>query len=230
MPPSKPLLLSLSVNLFVIVLGLAGWVAPNAKTTFNPTVSLPVIAQTARIHPLATVNGEVAIGEHVFVAPAASIRGDEGTPIHIGNESNVQDGVVIHGLETFEQNHEVLENQVEVEGTKYSVYIGQRVSLAHQSQVHGPAIVGNDTFVGMQALIFRTELGHHVVVEPGARLIGVRVAPWRYVPAGALITKQDQADALPTITSRYPYRNLNAAVIHVNVQLADAGQPDKISH
>jgi carbonic anhydrase/acetyltransferase-like protein (isoleucine patch superfamily) len=60
----------------------------------------------------------------VFVATAASVRGDEGQHIHIGNQSNVQDGVVVHGLETFEGDHELTENEVEVDGKKYSVYIG----------------------------------------------------------------------------------------------------------
>jgi carbonic anhydrase/acetyltransferase-like protein (isoleucine patch superfamily) len=84
--------------------------------------------------------------------------------------------------------------------------------------------VGDDTFVGMQALVFRTELGDHVVVEPGAKLIGVKVAPGRYVPAFALITTQEQAD-----TAGYPYRKLNEGVVGVNIQLAKAGQPSQIT-
>ncbi len=40
------------------------------------------------------------LGKRVMVAPAASVRGDEGQPIWIGNDVNVQDGVVIHALET----------------------------------------------------------------------------------------------------------------------------------
>jgi len=128
---------------------------------------------------IAIGNGSVTLGDRVFVAPAASVRGDEGRHIHIGNDSNVQDGVVVHGLETFEGDHELPENEVEVDGKPYSVYIGDRVSLAYQSQVHGPAKVGNDTFVGMQALVFRAELGNRVVVEPGAKIIGVKVPSGR---------------------------------------------------
>jgi carbonic anhydrase/acetyltransferase-like protein (isoleucine patch superfamily) len=220
--------LSVSLNLLVAGIVLIGWVAPNVKTTFNPD-DVPVIAKTARIHPLASVTGSVVIGEHIFVAPGASVRGDEGEHIFIGDDSNVQDGVVVHGLETFEGGHELIENEVEIEGEKYSVYIGKRVSLAHQSQVHGPARVGDDTFVGMQSFVFRTELGDHVVVEPGAKLIGVKVAAGRYVPALSLVTKQEQADALPLITEGYAYRKPNDGVVRVNVQLADAGQPQQIN-
>jgi carbonic anhydrase/acetyltransferase-like protein (isoleucine patch superfamily) len=116
-----------------------------------------------------------------------------------------------------------------VDGKPYSVYIGDRVSLAHQSQVHGPAKVGNDTFVGMQALVFRAELGNRVVVEPGAKIIGVKIASGRYVPALSVVTTQDVADSLPLITDRYPYRNLNEGVVRVNVQLAEAHQPQAIA-
>jgi carbonic anhydrase/acetyltransferase-like protein (isoleucine patch superfamily) len=193
-----------------------------------PDIEAPMIGAHSRIHPLAVVIGSVTIGERVFVAPAASVRGDEGQHIFIGDDSNVQDGVVVHGLETYDDHHELPENEVEVEGKKYSVYVGHRVSLAHQSQVHGPAKVGDDTFVGMQALVFRTEVGDHVVIEPGAKLIGVKVAPGRYVPALSIITKQADADALPTITADYPYRNLNKGVVRVNVQLAEAAQPKPI--
>ena len=221
-------LFSLSLNGLTDGAVLVGWVAPNVKTTFNPDIDVPLIAKTARIHPLAAVGGSVIIGEHVFVAPAASVRGDEGEHIFIGDNSNVQDGVVVHGLETFEGGHELIENEVEVEGKRYSVYIGTRVSLAHQSQVHGPARVGDDTFVGMQSFVFRSELGDHVVVEPGAKVIGVTVAAGRYIPALSLITRQEQADALPLITERYAYRKLNDGVVRVNVQLADAGQPAPI--
>lgn len=229
MTRSKLLALSLSLNLLATGIVLIGWVGPNVKATFNLDVDVPVIAKTARIHPLAAVIGSVIIGEHIFVAPGASVRGDEGQHIFIGDDSNVQDGVVVHGLETFEGDHELTENEVEVEGEKYSVYIGKRVSLAHQSQVHGPARVGNDTFVGMQSFVFRTELGDHVVVEPGAKLIGVKVSAGRYVPALSLITKQEQADALPKITESYAYRNLNEGIVRVNVQLASAGQPQPIA-
>jgi len=129
----------------------------------------------------------------------------------------------------WEGDHELPENEVDVDGKKYSVYIGDRVSLAHQSQVHGPEKVGDDPFVGMQALVFRTEIGDHVVIEPGAKLIGVKVASGRYVPALSVMTKQADADALPKITQDYLYRNLNAGVIRVNIQLAEAPQPQAIS-
>lgn len=57
----------------------------------------------------------------------------------------------------------------------------------------------------------------------------MKVAAGRYVPALSLITKQEQADALPLITDGYTYWKFNENVVRVNVQLADAGQPKPIA-
>jgi carbonic anhydrase/acetyltransferase-like protein (isoleucine patch superfamily) len=118
----------------------------------------------------------------------------------------------------------VHEAVVEVEGKFYGVYISDRVSLAHQCQVHGPASIGTDTFVGMQSLVFRATVGKNCVIEPKALVMGVSIADGRYVPAGALITTQEAADNLPLITSEYPLKSLNKAVVHVNTQLASGYQ------
>ena len=209
---------------------LTGFTGPNVLTSFNDDVNKPVIAGSAFVHQLASVIGDAKIGERVYVAPAASIRGDEGQPIYVGNDSNVQDGVVIHGLETMEEGKAVEKNQVEFGGKKYSVYIGDRVSMAHQSQVHGPALVGNDVFVGMQALVFKATVGDGVVLEPGAKVVGVKIAAGRYVPVGSVITKQADADALPEITESYPFKDLNKAVVHVNTQFADGYNGKKPAH
>lgn len=199
-----------------------GLIRPNVATDFNPSIDTPRLAPTTYVDRLASVIGDVVIGERVFVAPFASIRGDEGQPIVIGENSNVQDMVVVHALETFEKGKVIEKNLVMVDGKQYAVFIGAGVSLAHQSQVHGPAAVGDHTFVGMQALVFRATVGKNVVIEPGAKLIGVVVADGRYVPAGAVVTTQQQADALPKITPEYAYATLNAGVLHVNEAFADA--------
>jgi carbonic anhydrase/acetyltransferase-like protein (isoleucine patch superfamily) len=110
---------------------------------------------------------------------------------------------------------------VEVDGQKYAVYIGERVSLAHQSQVHGPASVGNDTFIGMQAFVFKSKVGNNCVLEPTSAVIGVTIPDGRYVPAGTIVTSQAEADELPEITDDYAYKHTNEGVVYVNVNLAE---------
>ncbi|MEO8541295.1 MAG: carbonic anhydrase [bacterium] len=195
---------------------------PNVPTDFNPDINSPALGEGTYVDRLASVIGDVTIGKQVFVAPFASVRGDEGQPIVIGDGSNIQDGVVVHALETVESGKVIDKNLVTVAGKKYAVFIGKGVSLAHQSQVHGPAAVGDHTFVGMQALVFKASIGKNVVIEPGAKVIGVVVADKRYVPAGSVITTQAQADALPEITPDYAFATLNDGVLHVNEAFADA--------
>ena len=192
----------------------------NVKTDFSSNVSEPVIGAGSYIHPLAAVIGNVILGTNVMVAPTACVRGDEGQPLHVGDDTNVQDGVVIHALETELDGKPVEKNQVEVNGKKYAVYVGNRISLAHQVQIHGPAVVMDDTFVGMKVLVFKSFIGRNCVIEPGVILMGVTVADGRYVPAGSIVKTQADADALPVITADYPMKDMNKGVLHVNKALA----------
>ncbi|MDR7665330.1 carbonic anhydrase [Methanosarcina sp. Z-7115] len=194
----------------------------NPVTPWNSKPTAPVIDSTAYVDPQASVIGNVKIGANVMISPMASIRSDEGMPILVGNDSNVQDGVVLHALETIDEEGEPVEkNIVEVGGEKYAVYIGENVSLAHQSQIHGPASVGNDTFIGMQAFVFKAKVGNNCVLEPTSAAIGVTIPDGRYIPAGTVITSQAEADKLPEVTEDYAYRHTNEAVIYVNVNLAE---------
>jgi len=192
----------------------------NVKTDFSVKISEPVIGSGTYIHPLAAVIGNVILGNNVMVAPAACVRGDEGQPLYVGDDTNVQDGVVIHALETELDGKPVEKNLMEVNGKKYAVYVGNRVSLAHQVQIHGPAVVMDDTFVGMKVLVFKSFVGKNCVIEPGAILMGVKVADGRYVPVGSVIKTQIEADMLPTITPDYPMKDMNKGVLHVNKALA----------
>lgn len=192
----------------------------NVKADFSAKISDPVIGEGTFVHPLAAVIGHVILGKNVMVAPSASIRGDEGQPLHVGDDSNVQDGVVIHALETELDGKPVEKNMMDVDAKKYAVYVGKRVSLAHQVQIHGPAVVMDDTFVGMKVLVFKSWVGKNCVIEPGVILMGVKVAEGRYVPAGSVVKKQADADALPIITQDYPLKDMNKGVLHVNKALA----------
>lgn len=196
-------------------------IAPNVHTSFSPNVRVPTFHSHDFVHPLAAVIGAVELGDDVLVAPGASVRGDEGQPIRIGAGSNIQDGVVIHALETFDRGHVIARNLVEVGGKPYAVYVGDRVSIAHQAQIHGPASVGDNTFVGMQALVFRARVAANCVLEPRALVMGVTIAEGRYVPAGQVVRTQADADALPKIDESYPFAHLNEGVLEVNKELAE---------
>ena len=204
----------------------------NVYTSFNEVVVMPTIEQEAFIHPFAVVIGNCHIGKMVFVAPTAVCRGDEGTPIHVGDGSNMQDGVVIHALETVEEGHNIDDRRFSTDGDRlkgddprfsdgFAAYVGNNVSLAHGSMIHGPVWIGDNTFVGMEALVFNAKIGSNVAVGVSATITGgVEIPDGKFVPPGAVIVTQEQADALPERVGS-PYEGTNDAVLNVNQQLAE---------
>jgi carbon dioxide concentrating mechanism protein CcmM len=67
-------------------------------TPWSKNLAEPKIDSTAYVHSFSNIIGDVRIGANVLVAPGTSIRADEGFPFYIGENSNIQDGVVSHGL------------------------------------------------------------------------------------------------------------------------------------
>lgn len=206
-------------------------IRPSIQTDFNPNITYPKISKTAFIDPFAVIIGDCEIGKLVMVAPFAVCRGDEGTPIHIGNYSNLQDGVILHALETTSHNKNIDDRRYSSQGSLlkandtafnsgFAIYVGDKVSLAHDVQIHGPAFVGNDTFVGMNSLIFNAKIGNRVAIGVSSTITnGVTIADDKFVPPGSIITTQKQADALPKRVGS-PYETINNGVLHVNQELA----------
>lgn len=206
-------------------------IRPNIQTDFNPNMTYPRVSKFAYIDPLGLVIGDCEIGKLVLVAPFAVCRGDEGIPIHIGDYSNMQDGVILHALETTSHGKNMDDRRYSAEGSLlkgngsefkngFAIYVGDKVSLAHGVQVHGPAYIGNDTFVGMKSFIFNAKIGKRVAVGVSSTITdGVTIPDNKFVPPGTIITTQAQADALPSRVGS-PYEKINSAVLHVNQELA----------
>lgn len=192
----------------------------NVKTSFSSIISTPQIGNDTFIHESSYIIGNVTIGRRVMVAPFVSVRGDEGQPFFIGDDSNIQDGVVIHALETEKNGKPIEKNLIEYNGNKYAVYIGNRVSLAHQAQIHGPVLIQDNTFIGMTSLIFKSEIGKFCIIEPGCIVMGVIIPDEHYVPAGSVIKTREDVNKLPKITDDYGFKDLNNSVVNVNIELA----------
>jgi carbon dioxide concentrating mechanism protein CcmM len=102
----------------------------------------------------------------------------------------------------------------------YAIFVGNIVSLGHDVQVHGPAYIGNDTFVGMKSLVWNAKLGKRDAIGVSSTITnGVTIADDKFVPPGSIITTQAQADKLPARVGS-PYEKLNGFVLHVNQELA----------
>ena len=160
-------------------------------TPWSKNLAEPKIHETAYVHSFSNIIGDVHIGSKVHIAPGTSIRADEGTPFYIGEGSNIQDGVVIHGLEQGRVDGD--------DGKPYSVWIGKNSSITHMALIHGPAYVGNDCFIGFRSTVFNAKVNNGCIIMMHALIQDVEIPAGKYVPSGSIITNQQQADRLPDV-------------------------------
>ncbi|MBM7614931.1 LbetaH domain-containing protein [Alkaliphilus hydrothermalis] len=166
----------------------AVFIGSNPVTSFIPYSYFPQIHPSVYIGPFTSIIGAVFIRENVFIAPSTTIRADEGYPFYIGRNTNIQDGVIFHGLKG---------QRISVKDRLYSIYVGDRVSCAHGCTIHGPCFIGNNCFIGFNAIVFDAILEEGVYVSANAVVTGgVTVAKNKFVPPGASIDSQEKADAL----------------------------------
>jgi carbonic anhydrase/acetyltransferase-like protein (isoleucine patch superfamily) len=124
----------------------------------------PTIAESSYIDPSAVIIGDVVIGENSSVWPLCVIRGDVNI-IRIGDNTNIQDGSILHVSHAGEFNPKGAE-----------LNIGNQVSVAHKALVHGCRI-GNQCMIGMGSIIMddavledQVMLGAGSLVPPGKHL------------------------------------------------------------
>jgi carbon dioxide concentrating mechanism protein CcmM len=160
-------------------------------TPWSNSLAEPKIHKTAYVHSFSNIIGDVHIGENVLISPGTSIRADEGGPFYIGAGTNIQDGVVIHGLE---EGLVIGDDQ-----QNYSVWIGKNTSVTHMCLIHGPAYIGDDCFIGFRSTVFNARIGRGCIVMMHALVQDVEIPPGKYVPSGAVINNQQQAERLPDV-------------------------------
>jgi carbonic anhydrase/acetyltransferase-like protein (isoleucine patch superfamily) len=154
----------------------------------NPSGDRPIIDPSAFIDPTAIICGKVIVEADVFIGPYAVIRADEPDSkgemqtIRIGAGSNIQDGVVIHSKDGA------------------GVTVGKRVSIAHRAIVHGPVEVGDDCFIGFNAVVFNCVLGKSCVVRHNAVVEEVTLTDYFHIPAAYSVHSETDLDKIPRIT------------------------------
>jgi carbonic anhydrase/acetyltransferase-like protein (isoleucine patch superfamily) len=110
----------------------------------------PIFGKDCFFADNAVVVGEVIMGDNCTVWFNAVVRGDVHS-ITIGNNTNIQDGVVIHC--TYQ---------------KAKTVIGSNVSIAHNAVVHGCTIEDN-VLIGMGAIVMDDAvIGTGSVIAAGA--------------------------------------------------------------
>lgn len=94
---------------------------------------VPVVHESAFVHPQAAVTGNVIIGKDVYIGPGAAIRGDWGG-IVIEDGCNVQENCTIHMFPGI------------------TVTLSESAHIGHGAIIHG-ANIGRNSMVGMNAVI-----------------------------------------------------------------------------
>lgn len=106
----------------------------------------------------ATIVGNVSIGRGSTVWFGAILRGDT-EPITIGDQTNLQDGVIVHG------------------DPGLPVLVGSRVTVGHAALIHG-CTIEDEVLIGMRATILNgAVIGTGSLVAAGALVTENMVVP-----------------------------------------------------
>jgi len=123
----------------------------------------PDIHPDAFIHPDAVIIGQVTIGERSSVWPSAVLRGDVEGGIHIGAQTSIQDGSVIHTTRS------------------QPTTVGDECTIGHLVHLEG-CIIGDRCLIGSGSVVL-----HHARVESGALVAAAAmVTNGMVVPSGAM--------------------------------------------
>ena len=124
----------------------------------------PSIGKGSYIDESAVVIGDVTLGENCSVWPLTVMRGDINS-IRVGDNTNIQDGSVLHVTHRGEYSPEGAE-----------LIIGDEVTVGHKALLHGCRI-GNQCLIGMGSIITdnaviedRVIIGSGSLVPPGKLL------------------------------------------------------------
>lgn len=173
----------------------------------NPKGDKPTVDPSSYVDPSAVIIGPVTIGKNCYIGPQTVIRADEVdektgqvAPVIIGDNVNIQDGVIIHALA----------------GT--SVEVGANTSLAHGCVVHGPCKIEEGSFIGFRAVVFKTVIGSGSMVKHGAIVEGINIPPGKLVPTGSVITSEADLGKLKEVG--HAEKEFMEEVVKTNMELA----------
>ena len=140
--------------------------------------SSPSIGANSYIDESAVVIGDVEIGENCSVWPLTVIRADI-NKIRIGDNTNIQDGSVLHVTHKGEYSPDGAELQ-----------IGSQVTIGHKALLHGCRI-GNQCLIGMGSIITdNAVIEDRVIIGSGSLVPPGKVLESGYLYLGNPVTRK----------------------------------------
>lgn len=135
-------------------------------TIFSLGEKQPNIAETAWVAPNATIIGDIHLAANASIWWNATLRGDN-DPIYIGQNTNIQDGSVLHTDEGI------------------PMHIGENVTVGHLVMLHG-CTVGEGSLIGIGSVILnRAVIGKHSIVGANTLIPEGKVFPDRVLIVGS---------------------------------------------
>ena len=126
----------------------------------------PQLGANAWVAPNATVIGDVRLAANASIWWNATLRGDN-DPIHIGENTNIQDGSVLHTDEGV------------------PMHIGANVTVGHLVMLHG-CTVGDGSLIGIGSVILnRAVIGKGCIVGANTLIPEGKVFPDRVLIVGS---------------------------------------------
>lgn len=105
---------------------------------------LPKIDNTVFIAPNAVISGAVSIAKKSSIWYNCVLRGDV-TKIEIGENTNIQDGSILHGTRPNHAQNKTGENGA-------PVIVGSSVTIGHNAIIHA-CIIEDFAFIGMGSIV-----------------------------------------------------------------------------
>ena len=152
------------------------------------------------INPLVEIHGRIEVGNNCYIAGNAILFAGADLRVTLGNENNVQDNAYLLAMNR-------------------DVQMEKRVSVSHQAVVQDSR-VGEFVYFGYRSRVVDSVIEDGAMIMHGASVEGVRIPPDAFVPIGARITSQDEADDLSRLEAEDG--NLKRDTQAANVELAAA--------
>ena len=161
-------------------------VGPNPVTSFNAELVEPQI-NDAEVGEFVRIVGDMWLGSGSKVGERTAIRADEGSPITIGEDAEIEERVTFHALKDT------------------NIEIGDNLTVGDDSVIHGPIGIGDSLTVGDDSVVFRVRVGDDVMIGDDVTIQGtasedgeleLEIPNGTNIPDGAVVTNQEELDAI----------------------------------
>ena len=153
----------------------------------------PNLGSNVFVDPMATIIGDVTLGDDCSVWPNTVIRGDMHT-IKVGKRCSLQDGSILHITHASDYNP-----------GGYPLTLGDEVTVGHLVMLHG-CTIGSRVLIGMQSMVM-----DGAVIEDNVVLgAGSLVPPGKILESGFLYVGRPAKQVRPLSEKELSYFSYTA--------------------